>query len=109
MLPRVSGNMDAWWLGAAEFEAVANQILKKLRELSGVPTNGGERIVGDCGSILLNGDFEAEERVVEDGSDICGSEGLALGSHARVGEEIIEQRLHTPHTVHGELDELVGV
>jgi hypothetical protein len=87
-------NFNAGYLFAAEFNGVANQVLKKLSELNFVGHNDGKRRALYAGATLLDGGAEIFQRAIEHDVAPNGPQRFGLGADPGKSEEIINEGLH---------------
>lgn len=92
--------MDGGWRITSELDGVADQVLEELRHLRRLCHDRGEWIARDLRTALGDRRLEPGEGAAKDGPAVGRRGGLGAGSDARVGEEIVDERLHA----HGPFD-----
>ena len=111
--PLMTGRLDAQVhhrrLVAAELDRVGQQVLEQLQQLHRVALDGGQIVDRDARAALFDRHAQILERVLHDRVAIGRRERLGLRAEPRVGEQIIDQRLHALGAVDRITDELVGV
>ena len=84
------GNMNQWRLLPAKFDGVADQVLKKLQQLRGVPLNGRQVVASDRRTGFLDGGLQIGRRLLHDFAASDGRQRPArmepsIGSHESLG------------------------
>src|ERR1051325_7300685 len=74
-------DVDARWLRGPELDGIGHQVLKDVFELARVRQHGRQRIVGQDGARLLDGESDIGKRAVEDDIGVGSDEGAAAGAH----------------------------
>jgi hypothetical protein len=85
-------------LGAAlatELDRVVDQILEQLDQLRRVPLNYGQFIVSHLSGGLLDDHLQIGCRDVHQFVAVRRSKRLASRSHARVRQQVVDQRAHS--------------
>src|SRR5918999_4712864 len=101
--------MYPWNRSRVELERVAHQVLEELPELDLVGVHRGHGVVGHHRARLLDRRAQVVERAAQRRLARNRLEVLALGAHARVGEEILDQLLHARRALEDVRHELARV
>lgn len=101
-------DMEPGRLLAAELDSIAQEVLEHVRQLGGVGLHHRELVVGDDGCRLLDGGFEVGQRLGQNRPAIARLKRLAARTDPRVGQQILDERLHPPDAINRVGDQLVG-
>lgn len=87
--------VDARGFAASELDGVFEEVLEYLEDLGGVGGDGGERVVGDLGIGFVDGGVDVPDGAFEGVVEVGGFWRLASGGDAGVGEEVLDQAVHS--------------
>src|SRR3989442_2405105 len=103
----LGANVDLGWVLAPKLNGIANQILKKLRELHGVALNGRQWVVKNRCAAFLEGHFQICQRPRQNLSTVHWLKRLAF-ANAGITEQSDDQRVHALGALQSEADKFVG-
>src|ERR1035437_7622616 len=93
--------MNLRGLLAVELKRVADQVLEKLPDLTGVHRQGGQGIVGSGGLSRVNARLQVAQGPPERVLQVGGQEGVPAHGDARKSEQIADEPLHAGGAVEG--------
>ena len=101
--------MDARRGVPLELNRIGDQVLEDLQKLRRIGSDGGQIIVGDEGPALLNGGLQVQNRLAEDRVRVGRLERLAPGTYPGIGQQVVDEPLHTHRAVHRIIDIFFGL
>ncbi len=109
MVTALGRHVDLGRLRPVELDGVDDQVLKERPELSRVGLHLGQIVVSHDGVILLDGQPQRAQHALQQQIAVNLLEIFPLARHPRVGQEVVDQPLHTGGPVYGIADEFICV
>ena len=103
-----SGDVDARDFLAMELDGVGEEVLEDKDELRRIGADGRKVIVGDDGLVLFEQEVQVASRLAQNDVRVGGCGRLAPCAGARLGQEIIKERLHANGAIDRVVDKLFG-
>src|SRR5262249_42616405 len=93
----------------AELDGVADEVLEQLGQLGSVRQHRGQVLGADLRAALLDHRLQIGDDLTHDCRAVGQRQGVLHSARVRVGQQILDERLHAGGSVHGVGDVLVGL